>query len=103
MAMPASYCTKGAEVEKVLDYVSHEDRSTAAGLVRTYKWKKSNPPQRGFIVDIEYPSGEFEHDTVSCVHVKFEAGKKPERVMATQLNLVKVANEAALSALKNDV
>lgn len=103
MAMPAAYCSKGAEVEKVLDYVSHEDRQTSNGTVRLYKWKPTNPPQRGFIVDVVYPDDQFQQDTVSAVMVKFEAGKKPERILPTQLNLVKIANEAALFALKNDI
>lgn len=103
MAMSAAYCSKGAEVEKVLDYESHVDKDTSSGTVRTYKWKKSNPPQRGFIVDVQYFDDAYSQDTVQAVFVKFEAGKKPERVLPTQLNLVKIADEAALFALKNEI
>jgi hypothetical protein len=55
-------------------------------------------------VKTKYPGDEtFSADAVLYVEVKFEPGKPPERCLPTQLNLVKVANEAALMALKNEV
>src|SRR5215831_9491045 len=99
MAMAAAYACVGAEVEKVLDYVSHVETPTGV----TYKWKPSNPRRRGFIVEAKYLGDEtFSSDTVEYVMVKFETGKPPEKCLCTQLNLIKVANEAAMAALKNE-
>lgn len=103
MAMPLTYAVPGAEVEKVLDYVSHVDVQNGNGTFAQYKWKPSNPKRRGFIVKTDYPGDEtFSSDSVVCVWVKFEPGKPPEKCIPTQLNLVKVANEKALMALKNE-
>lgn len=103
MAMPLVYATPGAEVEKVLDYVSHVETDSGAGKQTVYKWKPSNPRKRGFIVETKYPNDDtFSSDTVEYCLVKFEPGKPAEKCLPTQLNLIKVANEAAMSALKNE-
>jgi hypothetical protein len=103
MAMPLTYAVPGAEVEKVLDYVSHEVVNNGNGQFNSYKWKPSNPKRRGFIVKTDYPGDEtFSSDSVTCVWVKFEKGKPPEKCLPTQLNLVRVANERAMMALKNE-
>jgi hypothetical protein len=117
MAMPLTYAVPGAEVEKVLD-VAHSatckrDEKTrcdcgavtvsADGQTTSYKWKPSSPKRRGFIVKTKYPGDEsFSSDCVEYCLVKFEPGKPPEKCLPTQLNLIKVANEAALMALKNE-
>jgi hypothetical protein len=100
MAMALTYCTPGAEVEKVLDYVSHKTHDNGTVI---YTWKPSNPKRRGFIVSTKYPGDEtFSSDCVEHVMVKFEVGKPPEKCLPTQLNLVRIANEKALMALKNE-
>lgn len=104
MAMPMAYCVPGAEVEKVLDLSTKVEHDEGAGKWTEYKWKPSNPKRRGFIVKTQYPGDEtYSSDAVLWVEVKFEKGKPPEKCLPTQLNLVKVANEAALMALKNEV
>lgn len=116
MAMPMAYCTPGAEVEKVQEAAHTADCKREAGKSDCtcgavvisdkgafYKWRPCNPRKRGFIVKVKYPGDEtYSSDCVEYVEVKFEKGKAPERCVPTQLNLVKVANEAALAALKNN-
>lgn len=103
MAMPLTYAVPGAEVEKVLDVLSSEVHDGGAGRFTSYKWKPANPRRRGFIVKTDYPGDEtFSSDSVLAVWVKFEVGKPPEKCLPTQLNLIRVANEKALMALKNE-
>lgn len=100
MAMPLAYAVPGAEVEKVLDFVSVKETETGP----VYKWKPSNPKRRGFIVKTKYPNDDtYSSDCVEYVLVKFEQGKDPEKCIPAQLNLIKVANEAAMAAIKNEV
>lgn len=106
MAMPMAYCVPGAEVEQVLDLV-RDDKGNPVTIPHEnwteYKWKPAKIKRRGFIVKTKYPGDEtYSSDCVEYVEVKFEKGKAPERCLPTQLNLVKVANEAALYALKNE-
>lgn len=100
MAMPMAYCVPGAEVEKVLDLDREKTKEMNNG---TNYWLPSKPKRRGFIVKTKYPGDEtYSSDAVEWVEVKFEKGKPAEKCLPTQLNLVKVANEAALMALKNE-
>ena len=99
MAMPMAYCVPGAEVELISEI---ESRTQRDGWVE-YKFKPAKIKRRGFIVKTKYPGDEtYSSDCVEYVEVKFEKGKAPEKCLPTQLNLVKVANEAALYALKNE-
>jgi len=101
MAMPMAYCVPGAEVEQVLDFDREKTKEMNNGV--NY-WKEAKLKRRGFIVHTKYPGDEkYSSDCVEYVEVKFEKGKPPEKCLPTQLNLVKVANEAALYALKNEV
>lgn len=106
MAMPMAYCVPGAEVELVLDLVRDEQGKPVTIPHDTwaeYKFKPAKIKRRGFIVKTKYPGDEtYSSDCVEYVEVKFEKGKPPEKCIPTQLNLVKVANEAALYALKNE-
>jgi hypothetical protein len=100
MAMPLAYAVPGAEVELVSDIVNKIQHE---GWIE-YKLQPAKIKRRGFIVKTKYPGDEtYSSDTVEYVEVKFEKGKPPEKCLPTQLNLVKVANEAALYALKNEV
>jgi hypothetical protein len=100
MAMPMAYCVPGAEVELVLDFDRKKTEEMKNGV--NY-WVPSKIKRRGFIVKTKYPGDEtYSSDCVEYVEVKFEKGKPPEKCVPTQLNLVKVANEAALYALKNE-
>jgi hypothetical protein len=100
MAMPMAYCVPGAEVELVLDFDRKKTEEMKNGV--NY-WIPSKLKRRGFIVKTKYPGDEtYSSDCVEYVEVKFEKGKPPEKCVPTQLNLVKVANEAALYALKNE-
>jgi hypothetical protein len=106
MAMPMAYCVPGAEVELVLDMQRDEKGNSVTvphdGWIE-YKFKPAKIKRRGFIVKTKYPGDEtYSSDCVEYVEVKFEKGKAPEKCLPTQLNLVKVANEAALYALKNE-
>ena len=101
MAMPMAYCVPGAEVELVQEVtgkVQHQNPDWVEWKMTPAKIKR-----RGFIVKTKYPGDEtYSSDCVEYVEVKFEKGKAPEKCLPTQLNLVKVANEAALYALKNE-
>jgi hypothetical protein len=99
MAMPLAYCVPGAEVELISEIT---ERIPQQGWTE-YKFKPVKIKRRGFIVKTKYPGDEtYSSDCVEYVEVKFEKGKPPEKCLPTQLNLVKVANEAALYALKNE-
>jgi hypothetical protein len=106
MAMPMAYCVPGAEVELVLDLQRDEHGKAVTVDHDTWtehKFKPAKIKRRGFIVKTKYPGDEtYSSDCVEYVEVKFEKGKAPEKCLPTQLNLVKVANEAALHALKNE-
>jgi|SRR5579862_182394 hypothetical protein len=104
MAMPMAYCVPGAEVEKVLEVASKVEHDDGSGPKWTeHKFKAANPKRRGFITRTQYPGDEtYSSDAVLWVEVKFEKGKPAEKCLPSQLNLVKVANEAALMALKNE-